>query len=46
MTAWVRLIAWWFVAWPSYGLYKLGLPSGSGYVSGKHMRALIDTSKR
>ncbi len=40
----VRLWFWWMLAWPSYGLYLAGLPSGYGYISGKHMRALIDAS--
>lgn len=41
----LRLWFWWVLAWPSYGLYKLGMPTAYGYVSAKHMRALIDVSK-
>jgi hypothetical protein len=43
--AWIRLIGWWLLAWPSYGLYRIGLPSGYGTVSAKHMRALIEVGK-
>jgi hypothetical protein len=43
--AWVRLVFWGIVARPSYWLYLAKLPSGYGYVSAKHMRALIDLSR-